>query len=145
MNAIVPSVREVVFAFEDEMKKQPQVEMRLEHYFAPGIYARELHIPAGVMLTGKIHKYPQLNILSKGRIKVLTDNGVVDVEAPFTVVSPAGTKRIALAVTDCVWTTILQTDETDPAIIEKKFTASSEQEYLEFTENSKCLLSQQQS
>lgn len=139
------SIRNVVSAFEDEMRKQPQVEMRLEHYFAPGIYARELHIPAGVLLTGKIHKYAQLNILSKGRIRVLTENGVVDVEAPFTVVSPAGTKRIALAITDCVWTTILHTNETDPVVIEKQFIASSEQEYLEFTENNKCLLLQQRS
>jgi hypothetical protein len=83
-------------------------------------------------LTGKIHKYPQLNILSKGRISVLTEDGVKEVEAPFTVVSPAGTKRIAYAHTDCVWTTILNTDEKDPEKIEKLFTTDDENEWLEF-------------
>jgi hypothetical protein len=105
---------------------------KLFHYFAPGIYARELHIPAGMTLTGKIHKYSQLNILSKGRISVLTEDGIVEVEAPFTVVSPAGTKRIAYAHTDCVWTTILNTDETDVDKIEKLFTTDDEKEWLEF-------------
>jgi len=135
------TIRDAVNAFEAEMYKQPQVELEVKHYFSDGVYARELAIPAGVLLTGKIHKYQQINILSKGKIRVLTDNGVVEVEAPFTVVSPPGTKRIAFSVTDCVWTTFLPTDETDPKKIEDKFTAATEEEYQAFltSENQKCL------
>ena len=135
MNSIDYSLRDKVFAAEAIMKTMPDARhlTKLFHYFAPGIYARELHIPAGMTLTGKIHKYPQLNILSKGKISVLTEDGVKEVEAPFTVVSPAGTKRIAYAHTDCVWTTILNTDETDPEVIEKLFTTDSEEEWLEFS------------
>jgi hypothetical protein len=65
-------------------------------------------------------------------MRVLIDGTFVDVSAPFTVVSPPGTKRIAIAVTDCVWTTILGTDETDPEVIEKHFTIKTEKEYLEW-------------
>lgn len=128
------STRDKVFIAEAHMKQMPDAShlTKLFHYFAPGIYARELHIPAGMTLTGKIHKYPQLNILSKGKISVLTKDGVKEVEAPFTVVSPAGTKRIAYAHTDCVWTTILNTDETDIGKIEKLFTTDDEGEWLEF-------------
>ena len=127
-------LRSKVFAAEALMKEMPSAIhlTKLFHYFAPGIYARELHIPAGMTLTGKIHKYPQLNILSKGRISVLTEDGVKEVEAPFTVVSPAGTKRIAYAHTDCVWTTILNTDLTNIDQIEKQFTLDDENEWLEF-------------
>lgn len=136
------ATRNKVNLFEAEMAKQPQVALPLKHYFAPGIYARELFIPAGVLLTGKIHKFSQINILSKGRMCILNDDGLKDIEASYTVVSPAGTKRIALALTDCIWTTFLPTDESDLQKIEDHFTAASEEEYQHFLlqqEPQKCL------
>ena len=133
------SMREKVTAIENEILKLSQAEMKLVHYFSDGVYARELHIPAGAILTGKIHKYTQLNMLTKGCIRVLLEEGIKEINAPFTVVSPPGTKRIAFAVTDCIWTTILATNETDPNVIEDQFTASSEQEYQAFLEQEKKL------
>lgn len=126
------NMRDKVFAAENIMRKLPQVELKVIHHFSEGVYARELHIPAGVILTGEIHKFRNLNILSKGRIQVLTEDGMKEIEAPFTVVSPAGTKRIARALTDCVWTTIHGTDETDLDKIESHFIAKSEQEWLAY-------------
>jgi hypothetical protein len=138
----VGTLRDKVFQAEAIMKEMPSAIhlTKLFHYFAPGIYARELHIPAGITLTGKIHKYPQLNILSKGKISVLTEDGIKDVEAPFTVVSPAGTKRIAYAHTDCVWTTILNTSLKDVDAIEKEFTTDDENEWLEFNNSGQLKL-----
>lgn len=124
--------RDKVFEIEALMKNMPQLELKVVHYFSKGVYARELHIPAGTVLVGEIHKFRNLNILSCGRIQVSTEDGIIEVEAPFTVVSPAGTKRIARALTDCVWTTIHGTDETDLNSIEKTFIAKSEDEWLEF-------------
>jgi hypothetical protein len=135
MNAIqrkdAADMRAKVYAIEDEMRKLPPVEITYRHFFSDGLYAREMTIPADTVLTGKIHKYQQLNILSKGEISVLTEEGVKRVCAPFTVVSPPGTKRIAYAHTECVWTTIHGTQETDIDLIEKIFTADDEREYLE--------------
>lgn len=125
-------MRQKVFAMENLMRQYPQVELEVKHYFSKGVYARELYIPAGVILTGEIHKFENLNILSKGKIEVLTESGMVTAEAPFAIVSPAGTKRIARALTDCVWTTVHGTDEKDLNIIEKTFIAKSEEEWLEF-------------
>lgn len=121
-----------VFEFEALLKQHPQLDLKVIHHFSKDVYARELHIPAGTVLIGEIHKFQNLNILSKGRIQVSTENGMVEVEAPFTVVSPAGTKRVARALTDCVWTTIHGTDETDIDEIKSHFIAKSEQEWLEF-------------
>lgn len=132
MNNLIVRNRANVFKFEEIAKQYPQVELEVKHYFSKGVYARELHILAGVILTGEIHKFENLNILSQGKIEVLTEKGMQEVEAPFTIVSPAGTKRIARAITDCVWTTIHGTDENDLNIIEKTFIAKSEQEWLEF-------------
>lgn len=120
----------------------PQVELPVRHFFSPGVYARELTIFAGHVLTGAVHKFEQLNILSSGTMRLLTDDGFRDVSAPFTVVSPPGTKRIALAITDCVWTTILATTEKDIPSIEKAFVCKTEEEYLEWHSQYQ-LLSQQ--
>lgn len=134
-----PTIEEV-FAAEEVMLKMPQIELPVRHFFSPGVYARELSIPAGICLTGAVHKYEQLNILSQGTMRVLTEDGIKEVSAPFTVVSPPGTKRIALALTDCIWTTILGTDETDVTLIERHFVLKTEQEYLEWHSQSVPLL-----
>ncbi len=126
------STRNKIFAAETFMKQQPQLNLQVVHHFSEGVYARELHIPAGTILVGEIHKFKNLNILSYGSMQVSTEEGIVKVEAPFTVVSPAGTKRIAYALTECVWTTIHGTCETDLNKIERHFIAKNENEWLEF-------------
>lgn len=128
------STRDKVNIIEAEMFKHEQLELPVKHHFSQGVYARELFIPAGTLLTGKIHKFQQLNILSAGEISVMTEDGMKRVSAPFAVVSPPGTKRIAYAHTDCVWTTIHGTDETDLEKIETHFIAESEADYAAFLE-----------
>lgn len=126
--------RAEVHAIEEFMRSGTPVDMPVKHYFSQGVYARELFIPKGTVLTGKIHKYENLNIMSKGELSVLTQDGVKRVKAPFTIVSPAGTKRIAYAHEDTIWTTIHGTFETDVDVIESIFIAQNEQEFLEFAQ-----------
>ena len=126
------SILDKVEMIEAIMAEKPQVDIPVRHYFANGVYAREITIPAGVLLTGRIHKYENLNILSEGEISVLTENGMERFKAPAVIVSPPGTKRIALAHTRCVWTTILGTRETDPEKIEQQFTVATSRHFDEF-------------
>jgi len=121
------TMREKVFAIEAEMRKHPPLDLPLKHHFSQGLYARELFIPKGTLLTGKVHKFEQLNIMSQGDMSVLTEDGIVRVQAPFTVVSPPGTKRIAFAHEDTVWTVILATEETDVAKLEAYFVTDGDQ------------------
>lgn len=133
--AIKPGeLRAKVNDLEAIMLTMPQVECPVKHYFSKGVYARELFIPKGCTITGKIHKHTNLNIMSQGEMSVLTDEGIKRVKAPFTIVSPPGTKRIAYAHEDTIWTTIHGTEETDVDQIELEFVAQSEAEYLEFAE-----------
>ena len=118
----IQEVRDFITSFEGYLKTLPQEELPLIHHFSKGVYARELHIPKGCMLTGKIHKFENLNILSKGDISILSQDGVMRVKAPFTVVSSPGVKRLAYAHEDCVWTTILGTDSKDHSQISEEFT-----------------------
>lgn len=140
MNIVKTINRNIVNQAELIMAKMPQVDLAVTHYFAKGVYARELHIPKGVTLTGKIHKYDQLNILTKGKINVLIDGIIVEVMAPFVVVSPAGTKRIAHAMEDCIWITVHGTSERNINLIEKEFIAQDESEYLEFKKDNQLIL-----
>lgn len=89
-----------------------------QHHFAEGLYARELLIPAGTVLTGKMHKHGQINVLAQGSIEVWTEEGMKRLEAPCIIASPPGTKRVGYAYTDVVWVTVSATEETDLEALE---------------------------
>lgn len=119
------SIRERIVHLEDAMKQSPcQVEIPPVHYFARGLYARQITIPRGTLLTGKIHKTEHLNIISKGDISVLTEDGPKRVQAPCTMVSQPGTKRVGYAHEETVWTTIHATEETDLVQLEADLIAT---------------------
>ncbi len=101
----------------------------LKHVFAPGVYVREIFIPAGTLVVGKIHKHAHPNILVQGHVMVSTEEGPVEYHAPLTMVSAAGTKRVVYAVTDTIWVTIHLTNETDLEKIEAEIIAPDYAEY----------------
>lgn len=115
---------------------------RITHYFAPGVYAREMWMPAGCLITGKIHLTEHLNMLSQGRVEVSNMGESIHMEAPHTFVSPVGTKRAIYAHEDSTWTTIHATDLTDPEEIEAQIIAESFEELDRITHKDvKCHLS----
>lgn len=129
---LVPS-REFVLDFEASLKAFGEAndglvdpELLTRHWFAPGIYARELFIPAGTCLTGKIHLSAHLNIVS-GCISVLTEHGVKTIEGYCTLKSDAGIKRVGFAHSDTVWTCIHPNpdDCTDLVELERRYIAPS--------------------
>lgn len=97
----------------------------LTNHFSKGVYAREIFIPAGSVIIGKIHRHENLNILAKGDLTLLSIEGCTRVRAPFTVVSPPGVKRLAYAHEDSVWITIHGTNEKDLQKIEDEFIVKS--------------------
>ncbi len=119
-------VREQVDALAKHMETCPRVDLPVTHRFARGLYARELFIPKGVIAIGKIHKYGHISIFSKGRISVMDEQGIViEITAPFSMVSIPGVRRVAYAHEDTVWTTVHATDITDIEKIEEEFIAKS--------------------
>jgi hypothetical protein len=89
----------------------------VKHYFSPKdekygccTYAREMLIPKGTLIIGKIHRHQHLNIISKGKVVVYTEFGEKHLEAPITFVSEIGLKRSVYAVEDTLWTTIHLTE-----------------------------------
>jgi len=102
----------------NKMIEEGVIESTLEdcivkHYFSPKdekyeccTYAREMFIPKGTLIIGKIHRHQHLNIISKGKVVVYTEFGEKHMEGPITFVSEIGLKRSVYAVEDTLWTTI---------------------------------------
>ena len=113
-----------IHALERELAAHPGrlMELRTEHHFAPGMYAREMHIPAGVMLTGRTHRTGHLCSISAGTITVWSEGGEgLQLKAPCTFESLPGAKRVGFAHTDVVFTTYHPnpTNERDLAKLEQ--------------------------
>jgi len=124
--------RNSIMALQDELLAAEQVDCPVTHHFAPSVYAREIFMPAGSVVVGKIHKHAHLNIISKGKVIVSTEFGKKELVAPCTFVSEAGTKRAVYIVDDCIWTTIHPTEETDLEKIEDHVIAKDYDTLLEF-------------
>jgi hypothetical protein len=107
----------------------------LTHYFTPKddkygchAYAREMFIPKGTVIIGKIHRHQHLNFISKGKVIVITEFGQKYLEAPCTFVSEVGLKRAVYAEEDTLWTTVHLTEhghEDDLSKIEDEVIAPS--------------------
>jgi len=116
------------------------LEWPLRHSFSDGIYSRELTIPEGGLLIGKIHKHKHHNFLLKGEIIIITeDGGIETLEAPCTVVSNPGTQRIGYAITETVWATVHlnESNTQDLELLEKENVVCTDVEYLHYTESLK--------
>lgn len=87
-----------------------------KHHFAPGVYMRELFIPKGAVLTGKIHKTEHLNILSQGDLTVWTEDGMKRLKASTVIKSQPGMKRVGYAHEDSVWITVHHNPENEQDI-----------------------------
>lgn len=139
-----PTSREKVEALENAIARNfPPAECPVRHYFVPGMYAREMTIPAGVLLTGAVHKTEHLSTISAGCIAVETEDGPKLIRAPFTFVSKPGAKRAGYALETTVWTTYHATSTTDLDALVEELTESTAAELLGGSKN-KQLLQQQE-
>lgn len=116
-------IRAFIASVEQKLINLPQTELPLQHHFSNGVYAREIAIPPGIAIIGKIHKYQSLNIVSKGEITVLSTDGFKRIKAPATFISNPGVKRLGITHEETVWTTIHATDETDLTKLEEELIA----------------------
>jgi hypothetical protein len=104
-----------------ELKSLPQVDCKTKHYFGPGLYVREVTMPAGAAVIGKSHKTEHLCVMLQGRMRVKNENGeVVELVAPATFVGKPG-KKIAYILETVVFQNIFATEETDIEKLEHMF------------------------
>ena len=140
-------IRKEILHLEDAMRKRPDVligdnpQFPLKHTFAPGVYVREIFIPKGSLIVGKIHKHGHLNVVSKGRVLVVTEFEEIEIDAskePYTFTSEPGTKRVVYTLEDTVWTTVHLTEETDLEKIENEIIAKDYNDFDLLDNQTKC-------
>jgi hypothetical protein len=84
----------------------PIINCPLVHRFTEGLYVREIFMPAGSLITSKIHKTQHQFFILKGAVSVWTNEGEeVYLEAPYIGTTEPGTRRLLYIWEDCIWAT----------------------------------------
>ena len=121
MNQVLQPTYQKIEAILPELRAMPQVECTEEHIFGPGMYVKQVTMPAGSVIVGKPHKTDHLCVLLQGRMKLVKEDGnVVELSAPATFVGKPG-RKIAYIMETVVFQNIFATDETDVAKLEHMF------------------------
>jgi len=96
------------------MEAMPQVELRFDHQFCPGIYGRKMSAPQGALILGAKHALPNFVVLLSGSIAVADEmNGARILHAPIVECCPAGLQRLGYCLTAVEWMNFFPTPETD--------------------------------
>lgn len=116
---LAPS-REQIVRLQEAMLPNQCEQPEPTHFFAPGMYLRELTVPAGMLLVGKTHKHTHFLVVTKGRAEVASEFGRTVVEPGHISVSQAGVKRVVLALEDTQFITVHlnPSDTQDLAVVE---------------------------
>jgi hypothetical protein len=119
-------VQSAISEMEAALLVEDQVDCPVTNHFGPGIYIREVFIPAGTFAIGHHHKKPCMNILLKGSMKIVDPSGSPRViEAPYVFTTGPG-RKAAIAIDDCVFQNIWATEETDLDALEDMLIEKSE-------------------
>lgn len=112
---------------EAELLNAPPMPIKYVHTFAEGVYVREAHILKGMMGIGHEHRTQTVNVLLKGRIRILAGDSILEMAAPCVFVSEPGVRKVAEFLEDTIFLNVLHnpTNETDLQKLEDLFVIKS--------------------
>lgn len=112
---------EEIDRLEQAMLDMPQAECPVVHHFGPGIYVREVTLPAGIVAIGHAQRFEQLNIMLTGKVAMIGDDGAVkEIAAPMIFVGPPG-RKVGYVVETTTWLNVYATEERDIEKLEAHF------------------------
>lgn len=118
--SVVVSNNDNIDLFEKYISEYPPVECDLNHRFTNGLYSREIFMPAGSVVTSRIHKTQHQFAIIEGEVSVWTKaTGMVKYQAPYVGITEPGTRRVLFNHTDVRWVTFHPTPLTTVEEIEK--------------------------
>jgi hypothetical protein len=101
-------------------------DRKLTHYFTEidndyncCLYGREMFMPKGTLVVGKIHKRQGLNFLMQGKVYVATEFGKQWYTAPCIIKGEANVKRVVFAVEDSIFVNVHLTGYTGEENLDK--------------------------
>lgn len=109
---------------EAHMLNLPQADCPVTHRFGPGIYIREVTLPAGIIAIGHKQKCRHLNIMIKGKVAILNGDNVTVLEAPLIFESEPG-RKVGYIMETTVWQNVYATQETDVEKLESMYLEKS--------------------
>jgi len=130
--AVNHSMRSKILRLENALMEGEKIEPVIKHYFADGMYAREMFVPKGSVFVGKIHKTEHICACLMGHFTIVSELRTYDARPPMVVVSKPGTKRVGYAHEDSIWVNFHATNETNVKKIEEEL-VSDNYELLEGT------------
>jgi hypothetical protein len=123
--------RKKIDELQDALIVHPgRIEGKLEHFFAHGLYGRQLFIPKGTAYVGKIHRFSHMRFVLGGHLLIITDEGRYHCRAPHFMVTPAETRRVGFAYEDTIVMTVHATSHTDIDEIEREIIMPREEQLL---------------
>lgn len=125
--------RNAILDYEEFAKTQVQLDIPVIHRIHGGMYAREITIPKGTILTGQIYKFDHLDIMISGDITVSTDTGERKRLQGYNCFEGlSGKKRAGYAHEDTTWITVHPVTGPDGDTIQDHITVDTFDELNEF-------------
>jgi hypothetical protein len=118
-----------ILAIEQILLSCEQVELPISHYHIDGVYVRSMFIPAGTVLTGKIHNKENISILAQGTIRVTNGTDALTISAPYIMVDQPGIKRLGYAETDVTFINVLRSDKKTVPELEAELVSETFEQY----------------
>lgn len=92
----------------------------VKHTFADGCYIRQIFNPANEIIITKVHKKEHPFFLMKGKMSILTEEGIEHLKAPYQGITKPGTKRVIYTHEECVFITVHATDKVTVEDVEEE-------------------------
>lgn len=104
----------------------PQADAPVTHYFLPGLYMREVYLPAGTFAIGHAHKERCFDIILQGRGTIVMNGVLKEVQAPSVGISEPFSRKIGCIKEPMRWITVHATEETDLGKLEAELIVKSD-------------------
>jgi hypothetical protein len=111
---------------EKALLQLPQVECSVVHHFGPNICIREVFMPAGTLAIGHRQKFDHMNIMLRGKVMIVNDDGNTQILTAPTIFTGKAGRKIGYVLEDMVWQNIYATDLKDADAVESLFIEKSE-------------------
>ena len=109
-------------SLESAMLEMPQEPAPVVHRFGPGVYIREVRLPADAFVIGHEQTREHLNIMLTGRVR-MADGTIL--QAPMIFTGKPG-RKAGFIEEECVWLNVYATEETDVEKLEATYLCKSD-------------------
>lgn len=117
------SSQELVDYVTRKVMALPQADAPVAHYFAPGLYIREVTFPSGIFAIGHKQRFEQFNVFLQGKIAMVGKNGrLKELAAPMVFVGPPG-QKMGYVIETVVWLNVYANpdNETNIDVLENRY------------------------